>query len=144
MIAVDTNLLVYAQREELPFHTRAREAVESLARGRSRWSIPWPCVHETIGILTNRRVFKTPTSLANAFLYMQSFEALDHCDFLAEAEGHLANLARISSKAKLSGAAIHDARIAAICIGHGVRELWSADRDFSRFAEFTVRNPLVE
>ncbi len=38
----------------------------------------------------------------------------------------------------------HDARIAAICLYHGVRELWSADRDFSRFAAIRVRNPLLK
>jgi hypothetical protein len=36
------------------------------------------------------------------------------------------------------------ARVAALCRHHGVRELWSADRHFSRFPQVTVRNPLVE
>ena len=39
---------------------------------------------------------------------------------------------------------VHDARIAALCLSHGVRELWSADRDFSRFPALRTRNPLVE
>ncbi len=39
--------------------------------------------------------------------------------------------------------AVHDARIAAICLAHGVSELWTADRDFSRFPELKARNPLV-
>jgi hypothetical protein len=38
---------------------------------------------------------------------------------------------------------VHDARIAALCRVNGVRELWSADRDFGRFADLVVRNPLV-
>jgi len=42
-----------------------------------------------------------------------------------------------------SAAAIRDARIAACCIDAGAHELWSADRDFSRFPELRVRNPLV-
>jgi hypothetical protein len=36
------------------------------------------------------------------------------------------------------------ARIAALCRQHGVRELWSADRDFNRFPGLVVVNPLVE
>jgi hypothetical protein len=43
----------------------------------------------------------------------------------------------------LEGSRIHDARIAAICLHHGVGELWSADRDFSAFPQLKVRNPLV-
>jgi predicted nucleic acid-binding protein len=38
---------------------------------------------------------------------------------------------------------VHDARIAALCVQHGVRELYSADRDFSRFPQIAVRNPLI-
>ena len=38
---------------------------------------------------------------------------------------------------------LDDARIAALCLSHGVSELWSADRDFSRFPDIAVRNPLV-
>lgn len=37
----------------------------------------------------------------------------------------------------------HDARVAALCLRHGVRELRTADRDFSLFPALRVRNPLV-
>jgi predicted nucleic acid-binding protein len=33
--------------------------------------------------------------------------------------------------------------VAALCRQHGVRELWSADRDFSRFVGLAVKNPLI-
>jgi predicted nucleic acid-binding protein len=42
-----------------------------------------------------------------------------------------------------SGGRVHDARVVAICLSHGVRELWTADRDFTRFPELTTSNPLV-
>jgi uncharacterized protein len=44
---------------------------------------------------------------------------------------------------KIRGPMVHEARIAALCLAHDVRELWSADRDFGRFATIRVRNPLV-
>ena len=62
--------------------------------------------------------------------------------FLAEGEGYLDALERIARPALLQGAIVHDARIAALCVYHGVRVLWSADRDFSRFPDLTVVNPL--
>ena len=46
-------------------------------------------------------------------------------------------------RGSVAGPRVHDARIAAVCILHGVRELWSADRDFSRFPDLKVRNPLI-
>lgn len=44
---------------------------------------------------------------------------------------------------QITGGRVHDARIAAICIQHSVSELWSADRDFGRFPDLTVVNPLI-
>ena len=77
---------------------------------------------------------------------MQALAELNACptlEFIGEAEGYLDSLAGIALAARVQGGAIHDARIAAICRFHGVRELWSADRDFSRFAAVKVRNPLL-
>jgi uncharacterized protein len=31
---------------------------------------------------------------------------------------------------RVTGPKVHDARVAAICIGQGVSELWTVDRDF--------------
>lgn len=44
---------------------------------------------------------------------------------------------------RIAGPQVHDGRIAALCLQHGVNELWSADRDFGRFSSLTVLNPLV-
>jgi len=63
--------------------------------------------------------------------------------FLHEGPGHIETLAQLAQSANLSGPQIHDARIAAICLQHGVSELWTADRDFSRFPALRTRNPLV-
>jgi predicted nucleic acid-binding protein len=63
---------------------------------------------------------------------------------LAEFDQYWTQLRTMLSAAKVTGPQIHDARVAALCVQHGVGELWSADRDFSRFPDLTVVNPLVE
>jgi predicted nucleic acid-binding protein len=62
---------------------------------------------------------------------------------LAEAGGHWQELRSVIEKGLVAGPVVHDARVAALCRLHGVSELWSADRDFSRFPELALRNPLV-
>jgi predicted nucleic acid-binding protein len=52
-------------------------------------------------------------------------------------------LKRLLEEGRIAGPIVHDARVAAVCLLHGVRELWAADRDFGRFADLVVRNPLV-
>lgn len=143
MIAVDTNILVHAHRTDSPFHERARSALESLAAAARQWAIPWPCVHEFFAIVTHPRIYKTATPAATAFAQLRALQALDNLIFIAEADDHLAHLEPLALKARLQGGAIHDARIAAICLASGVAELWSADRDFSRFPALAVRNPLL-
>jgi uncharacterized protein len=143
MIAVDTNLLVYAHRKELPQHTGAFEALRTLAEGQVRWGIPVGCVHEFIAIVTNVRLFSPPSSLAQAFDQLGAWLASPVAEVLHTGERHIEILTDIAARAKVSGGQIHDARIAATCVEHGVSLLWTADRDFGRFKSLKTLNPLV-
>jgi predicted nucleic acid-binding protein len=62
---------------------------------------------------------------------------------LAESELHWPRLRAALLTGKIAGPRVHDARIAALCAQHGVSELWSADRDFGRFPDLAVVNPLI-
>ena len=62
---------------------------------------------------------------------------------LAEPDGCWKDLRGLIASGRAAGPRVHDARIVALCLVHGVRELWSADRDFSRFASLKTRNPLA-
>jgi predicted nucleic acid-binding protein len=104
LIAVDSNILIYAHRQDSDWHIPAKNCLDYLVGQTGFWAITWPSVHEFISISTHRRIYDPPSTLPQA---------------------------------------IHDARIAAICLQHGVSELWTADRDFSRFPKVKVRNPLV-
>ncbi len=143
MIAVDTNILVYAHREDSPWHTAASEAVAGLAEGRSAWAIPWPCLHEFLAIVTHPRIYRPPTPLAIAIDQVAAWLESPMLVRLAENESYWDVLAGALSGGRVVGPQVHDARIAALCLAHGVRELWTHDRDFGRFPPLDVRNPLV-
>jgi len=142
VIAVDTNILIYAHREDSPFHQVAARCVASLAEGSAPWAIPWPCLHEFLAIVTHARIYNPPTPSAAALDQVDAWLEAPSLVLLAEAEQYWTALRSIVTTGRVTGARIHDARIAAICRQHGVRELWSADRDFSRFAGINVVNPL--
>jgi hypothetical protein len=99
-------------------------------------------VHEFLSIVTHPKIYKRPTPLATAFEAINSWRAADNLQLLSESEGYLEKLDELARAAQVRGPVIHDARIAALCLHHGVRELWSADRDFSKFTGLSVRNPL--
>jgi len=143
MIAVDTSVLVYAHRAEVPQHAGAKRALTQLAQSRAAWCLPWPCVHEFIGVVTNLRLFKNPTPRQNALEQMQAWMASPSVSLLQETPRHWSLLRQLLEAGDITGARVHDARIAALCLQHGVRELWSSDRDFSRFPTLKVLNPLT-
>lgn len=143
MIAVDTNLLVYAHREDSDWHVKAEEIVRALAEGVTAWAIPWPCVHEFLAIVTHPRIFRTPTPMAAALDQVDAWLQSPSVVLLAENEGYWEALQSMVAQARVDGPRVHDGRVAALCVSHAVRELWTADRDFSRFSALRVRNPLV-
>jgi toxin-antitoxin system PIN domain toxin len=144
MIAVDTNLLVYAHREDSDFHQQALDTMIGLTKGGDQWAIPWPCVHEFLAIATHPRIFSPPTPLNIAMDSVSVWIESPTCRMLGEGPGYFKVLKDILGTARASGALIHDARIAALCLHHGIRELWTADRDFSRFGALRTSNPLVK
>ncbi len=143
MIAVHTNILVYAHRADSPFHAAARPVVASLREGTAPWAIAWPCVYEFINIVTHPKIYAPPSTLAQALATVRSWSAGDNLHLLHESADFLPTLAEVATAAKVKGPLIHDARIAALCLRHGVRELWTADRDFSAFGKLATRNPLA-
>lgn len=143
MIAVDTNILVYAHRQDSPFHEAALFRVKGLAEGAANWGIPWPCLHEFLAVVTHQRIYAPPTPLLRALDQVEAWLESPTLVVLAEGPTHWATLRDLLAGGRVTGGQAHDARIAALCRQHGVRELWSADRDFSRFPGINVTNPLI-
>jgi toxin-antitoxin system PIN domain toxin len=143
LIAVDTNLLVYAHRRDSPWFKAAQQALRPLVEGTVPWAVPWPCIHEFVAISTHPKIYRPPTELARALEQVTALLASPSVMLLSEPAGYWPVLGRLLASGQVTGAKVHDARIAALCLCHGVSELWSADRDFSRFPELKTRNPLV-
>jgi toxin-antitoxin system PIN domain toxin len=143
VIALDTNVLVYAHRIDSPFNTRAADVVRELAEGVNAWALPWPCIAEFFAVVTNHRIFSDPTPSVTALAQVDAWLASPSSRVLSDVPRTWSTLSGLVSRSKVGGAGVYDAHIAAICVDHGVKELWTADRDFSRFPSLTVRNPLI-
>ena len=100
-------------------------------------------MHEFFAIVTHPRIYRPPTPIPRALAQIEAWLGSPSLVLLGETSKHWQNLRSLIVEAKIEGAKVHDARIAALCMQHGVRELLSADRDFSRFPQIAVRNPLI-
>ena len=144
MIAVDSNILVYAANIDSAWHNDARDRIEELAQNESPWAIPWPCVHEFLGIITNPRIHKIPIPMAVAIFKVERWMESPSLRVIGESAGYWPKLRTSLEAGRVVGAMVHDAKIASICLHHGVDVLWSADRDFQRFPQLKTMNPLIK
>lgn len=143
MIAVDSNLLVYAHRQDSEWHEPASRTLQTLAEGTTGWAIPWPCLYEFYAISTHPRVYDPPSSPSEAVEQIEAWMESPGLVLLAETTRFPEPLMELLRTTRPRGGLVHDARIAALCMHAGVRELLTADRDFSRFPQLTTRNPLI-
>ena len=140
MQAIDTNVLVYAEIVSSAHHNGARRLLIELAEGPVAWAIPWPCVYEFVRVITHSRVFAPPVPLETAMHDLAQILASPTLVLLSETDRHAEIMMAVVNESEVTGNLLHDAHIAALCIEHGVSELLTGDRDFSRFPLRTI-NP---
>lgn len=143
LIAVDTNILVYAHRPECASHERAFAALRELAASSTSWGVPLHCLIEFAGVVSNAKIWKQPSSPAQIQAQVEAWREAPTLHILEETAEWWPVFVECVAASGARGAQVHDARIAAVCKYHGVGELWTADRDFGRFPWLRTRNPLV-
>lgn len=143
MIAVDTNVLVPAHRRDAALHAAAKRRMTELAEGSQPWALPWPCLHEFLAVVTHPRIFDPASSLEAALRQVEAWTESPSVRLIGERADHLVQLRSALVPAEVVGPRVLDGRVAAICRSHGVTELWTIDRDFSRFPGLVTRNPLI-
>jgi uncharacterized protein len=144
VIALDTNLLVYAHRAESEHNEQSFALLADLVAAGRPMALPWPCVAEFVCVVTHPRYLQDPTPLDVALHQVDIWLAAPNAALLAETPSSWPTLRDLLDDAVATGPRVYDARIAAICLDHGVRELWTADRDYSPFPALRTRNPLVD
>ncbi len=143
MIAVDTNILVYAHRRDSDWHVQAANLIKELAEGLNQWAVPWPSIHEFLAIVTHPKIYAPPSTVKQAAAQVDAWLGSASLVLLGESGDHWMELKELVVKGQVRGPLVHDARIAALCTTHGVTEFLTADRDFSRFPTLSTRNPLL-
>jgi len=98
---------------------------------------------EFLAIVTHPRIHDPPTPRGDALEQVDCWLEVPTVVLLAEANGYWPALRETLEASRVAGPRVHDARIATLCRQHGVRELWTAHRDFGRFPGLRFKNPLV-
>ncbi|MBL8924453.1 MAG: PIN domain-containing protein [Myxococcaceae bacterium] len=141
MIAIDTNVLVYAHRLEAAEHRVAVRLLEGLANGDDAWGLPWPCAYEFLRVVTHPRVFERPSTTDEALSLLEDVLDSPTVQLLGEGLSHRHFLRQALHASQATGNLMHDAHLAALLVEHGVSRFLTSDADFARFRGFEVKNP---
>jgi len=144
VIAVDTNILVHAHRRDASLHDRARPLLVQLAEAPTPWAICYHSLVEFHAVVTRRGLWGRPSTPAAAMDQIAAWRESPSLRILHDTEACLELLHDAAVSQSVTGALIHDARIAVCCQVNGIAELWTIDRDFSRFPGLRCRNPLSQ
>lgn len=142
MTAVDTNVLIHAHREQLPWHSRALEWLRFLSEGMSPWGIPVFCIAEFVRVVSHPRILDPPSTLEQALSALEGLLRSPSLRVLTPGRGYLDMFRAAVLSADARGNLVFDAQIAAVCLEHGASNLLTLDRDFARFPGITVVSPV--
>jgi hypothetical protein len=92
-------------------------------------------------IATHPRIFSIPLSPDEALMNISALLALPHARAVSELEGFVDVYKHVAGDIPVRGNLVPDAHLAAILFQHGVRTLYSHDRDFRKFPSIDVRDP---
>jgi len=139
--SVDANVLLYASDRSSDRHERARRFIEACAAGPEILCLTWPTLMAYLRIATHPRIFVAPLSPDEALGNVAALVGLPHVRVVSEQEGFLDAYKRIAGHLPVRGNLVPDAHVAAILLQHGVRTLYTNDRDFRKFESLDARDP---
>jgi uncharacterized protein len=128
----DVNIWVYAFRADSPLHELAMESMQGSLDRRESFLFSPGIASSFLRLVTNARIFKEPSLLAEAWLFVDALEshpAAVQTDMDPMAFGIFKHLCLV---ADVSGNAVPDAYLAALAIRHDATFV-TADRGFERF-----------
>jgi predicted nucleic acid-binding protein len=142
MIAIDTNLLVYAHRSGTPEHSAARKAIERASQDARGWGIPLPCIKEFWSVVTHpeSRGGGSPPAKARSFLRVLVLEA--GARVWSPQEGSWERLTKLAEDLGVRGPRVFDLQVGLTAFENGATEIWSHDRGFLALPGLTLRDPL--
>ncbi|MGH9399892.1 MAG: type II toxin-antitoxin system VapC family toxin, partial [Thermoanaerobaculia bacterium] len=142
MIAIDTNLLIYAHRAALPEHAAARRAIEKASRDARGWGITLPSISEFWSVVTHPAASGGPSTSRQAQEFLHELIVEAGASLWMPREGFWKRLTDLAGRLRLAGPRVFDLQIALTAVENGAVEIWTHDGGFVSLAGLRVHDPL--
>ena len=143
MLAVDTNVLVYAADADSQFHAPCRRWLERQRSRPDAWYTSWSILYEFLRVTTHPRVMRRPWSAAAAWEFVAALLASPGLAVLVATQRHSDVAGEVFAELPhLAGNMLHDTHTAVLMREHGISRICTRDTDFNRFPFLEVIDPL--
>jgi len=132
VILPDVNVLIYAFRQDAPYHNICRPWLERILQNDSGFAISRLALSAVVRITTQFRAFENPSTLEEAFRFCAYLTDQPHCQIVEPADRHWGIFTRLCLETDTRGRRVTDAWFAALALEWGC-EWITMDRDFARF-----------
>lgn len=142
MFVVDTNVLIYAADSSFEQHESCRERIETWRAGKVPWYVTWPILYEFLRVVSHPRVLKNPWPISEAWAFVSALLAAPSLQVLHPTSRHQKLLEDVlADDPDLRGNVLHDVHTAVLMQEHGIRQIFTNDKDFRRFPLLKVTTP---
>jgi toxin-antitoxin system PIN domain toxin len=142
LIIPDVNVLLNAYDRDSKLHKAIAGWWEELLGGPATIAIPWVSILGFIRLITNPRIYASPTTPSQAIRVAKSWLAQPNVEIVSPGNRHADILFGLLESAGVAGNLTTDAHLAALAIEYGA-QLASTDNDFARFPKLRWFNPAV-
>ena len=142
--SLDVNVLLYASDKSSPRHASARQFLDACAANPEVLCLTWPTLMSYLRMATHPAIFGAPLGPDEALSNVTGLLSLPHVRAVSELDGFVDAYSHVAGDVVVRGNLVPDAHVAAILFQHGVRTLYSNDRDFLKFPSLEVRDPFSE
>jgi len=145
MFVVDTNVLAYAANRGAAEHGRCKAFVDRCVAQQTRWYLTWGILYEFLRVVTHTRAISHPQPLVQAWEFVETLLASPGLAFLEQTPRHATIAAQTWKESpSLRGNRMLDAHTAVLMREHGIRRIYTHDKDFQKFAFLEVVDPLKQ
>ena len=140
---IDVNILLYASDRTSPFHEAAGAFLHNCQKDPDILCLTWPVVMAYVRIATHPRIFERPMTPREAIDNVGALMQMPRCRVVTEPRNFLAIYREVAVDVVARGNLVPDAHLAALARAHGVRTIYTHDRDFRKFPFLKVVDPVA-
>lgn len=140
---IDVNILLYASDSASAPHAKAHEFLRRCATGGEVFCLAWVTLMSYLRMATHPSIFGKPLTHDQAARNVEALMSAAHCRVIGEQDGFWDVYREVTGAVPTRGNLVPEAHLASLLRQHGVKTIYTHDKDFRKFDFLQVRDPLI-